>query len=61
MLEIRSRRTIEENEEIVFSYHSVSSRFWVCEYGFWLHENEYDDLDISIEVERIVERRKGWL
>jgi hypothetical protein len=60
-LEIRSKRIIEENEEIVFSYHSANSRFWICEYGFCMQENEFDDLDISDEIQQFVERRKEWL
>src|ERR1700694_2187215 len=34
-LEIHAARTIKADEEIFFSYHSSSWRFWVCEYGFW--------------------------
>ena len=60
-LEIRATRTIEENEEIMFSYHSDSCRFWVCEYGFWHQGNEFDDLDISLEIQSIVKGQKTWL
>jgi SET domain len=60
-LEIRAIRNIEANEEIVFSYHSASSRFWICEYGFCLKDNEYDDLDISFEIELLVAEKREWL
>ena len=60
-LEIRSTRSISENEEITFSYHSASSRFWICEYGFWLEKNEYDDLDISQEIQSVVASQMEWL
>ena len=60
-LVIRSTRRIEENEEIVFSYHSASGRFWVCEYGFWLQDNEFDDLDLSTELEGILSSQREWL
>ena len=60
-LEIRAARSIEENEEITFSYHSASSRFWVCEYGFWPENNEFDDLDISREIQSAVASQTEWL
>lgn len=60
-LEIRATRSIEENEEITFSYHSASSRFWVCEYGFWPENNEFDDLDISREIQSAVASQTEWL
>ena len=60
-LEIRATRSIEENEEILFSYHSASSRFWVCEYGFWFEKNEYDDLDITREIQSVVASQMEWL
>jgi hypothetical protein len=60
-LEIRATRSIEEKEEITFSYHSASSRFWVCEYGFWPENNEYDDLDISREIQSVAASQMEWL
>ena len=60
-LEIRSICPIDANEEIVFSYHSESSRFWLCEYGFWLEGNVFDDLDLSAEIEEIVRQKEEWL
>lgn len=60
-LEIRAKTTIEQGEELVFSYHSTSSRFWICEYGFWLEKNEFDDLDITREIQVVVAGRKDWL
>ena len=60
-LEIRAARMIDANEEILFSYHSASSRFWVCEYGFWLEDNEYDDLDVTEEIEELVAEQRTWL
>jgi hypothetical protein len=60
-LEIRAKTTIEQGEEIVFSYHSASSRFWICEYGFWFEKNEFDDLDITREIQTVVASRKEWL
>jgi|SRR5579862_2516686 len=60
-LEIRASRNIDPGDEISFSYHSASSRFWVCEYGFWLEGNEFDDLDISGEVEGIVRGKRKVL
>jgi hypothetical protein len=60
-LEIRAARTINVDEEIFFSYHSASWRFWVCEYGFWPEINDYDDLDISTEIEKITASTKEWL
>lgn len=58
---IRALRTIEENEEIAFSYHSASGRFWVCEYGFWLEDNSSDDLDLTTELDPMLDRQKEWL
>lgn len=60
-LEIRSTRSIEENDEITFSYHSESSRFWICEYGFWLDNNKYDDLDLTNEIQSVVTSQMEWL
>jgi hypothetical protein len=61
-LEIRSLRDIQEGEEVTFSYHSANARFWVCEYGFWLEDNDYDDLDISKEIQDlIINSTEHWL
>jgi hypothetical protein len=62
-LEIRASRIIDTNEEIAFSYHSASSRFWVCEYGFYPFDNDdYNNLDISGEIEEGTrEPRRKWL
>ena len=60
-LEIRSTRSIEENDEITFSYHSESSRFWICEYGFWLDKNKYDDMDLTNEIQSVVASQMEWL
>jgi hypothetical protein len=60
-LEIRASRIIDDGEEIAFSYHSAASRFWVCEYGFWFEGNEYNDLDVTAEVERLVVEKRTWL
>jgi len=53
--------TIEEGEELVFSYHSESARFWLSEYGFIPSENAFDDLDITREITTIVGIRQDWL
>jgi len=60
-LEIRASRTLHPGDEILFSYHSQTSRFWVCEYGFLLDENQYDDLDLSDEIEGVVQCKKELL
>src|SRR5205814_178011 len=60
-LEIRTKKSVEENEEIRFSYHSACSRFWICEYGFWPEKNEFDDLDLSQEIQTIVQSQREWL
>jgi hypothetical protein len=58
---ITALRTIEQGEEVVFSYHGESSRFWLAEYGFIPDENGFDDLDITQEITAIVTGRQDWL
>jgi hypothetical protein len=60
-LEIRAKKKISKDDEIVFSYHSQPSRFWVCEYGFLLENNEFDDLDLTEEIEGVVQGRRALL
>jgi hypothetical protein len=60
-LEIRAKRKIEKDEELLFSYHSASQRFWVCEYGFAFGHNEFDDLDLSSEIENLSREHVDWL
>jgi hypothetical protein len=59
-LEIRSTRSIDI-EQIHFSYHWETSRFWICEYGFWIDGNEFDDLDLTREVEMGLGDVRTWL
>ena len=58
---ITAIKAVEEGEEVVFSYHSESSRFWLSEYGFIPSENVFDDLDITREITAIVRIRQDWL
>jgi hypothetical protein len=58
---ITAIRTIEQGEEVVFSYHWESSRFWLAEYGFIPEENGFDDLDVTKEVTAFVAGRQEWL
>lgn len=58
-LEIKSTKHIPKGQELGFSYHSSTTRFWVCEYGFHLPWNDYDDLDLSNEIEMFVEGQLG--
>jgi SET domain len=60
-MEVRAMRAIEKMEEIVFSYHSVSQRYWICEYGFWLETNNFDDLDVGQEIQEMVQSKREWL
>jgi hypothetical protein len=58
---ITALRNIKQGEEVVFSYHTESSRFWLAEYGFIPEENEFDDLDVTMEITAIVAGRQDWL
>src|SRR6202021_2753842 len=43
-------KTITRGEQLHFSYHSTHNRFWVCEYGFYMDDNEFEELDLSMEI-----------
>jgi hypothetical protein len=59
-LEIKAKRALQV-EEIYFSYHSESSRFWLCEYGFWIDGNVFDDLDLTGEISALACDMQKWL
>ena len=59
-LEIKTKRALEV-EEIYFSYHSESSRFWLCEYGFWIDGNVFDDLDLTGDITPLLGDVREWL